>query len=91
MCILYNTLRYHLFFNFSFDPSFESYLILSGAWQERVGGLVGSIEFLELCGFEKIEGGEFLLLQRDKVDMALLNSAGTELNSAINNPFFGVL
>ena len=51
----------------------------------------GGIEFLELCGFEKIEGGEFLLITRDKVDMAVLNSAGAELDSAIKNPFFGVL
>ncbi|KAF2288893.1 hypothetical protein GH714_022617 [Hevea brasiliensis] len=58
---------------------------------DRVGSLKGGIEFLELCGFEKIEGDEFLFLPRDKVDMAVLNSAGSELNSAINNPFFGVL
>lgn len=51
----------------------------------------GSIEFLELCGFEKIEGGEFLYLARDKVEMVVLNSAGAELDSAIKNPFFGVL
>lgn len=51
----------------------------------------GGIEFLELCGFEKIEGGEFLFLARGKVDIAVLNSAGAELDSAIKNPFFGVL
>lgn len=56
-----------------------------------MGKLEGGIKFLELCGFEKIEGGEFLFLARDKIDRAVLNSAGTELNSAINNPFFGVL
>ena len=59
--------------------------------QDRVGSLQGGIRFLELCGFEKIEGDEFLFLARDKVDMAVLNSAGSELTSAINNPFFGVL
>lgn len=51
----------------------------------------GGIEFLEVCGFEKIDGGEFLFLPRDKVDIAVLNSAGSELDSAIKNPFFGVL
>lgn len=56
-----------------------------------MGGLHGGVEFLELCGFEKLEDGEFLFLPRDKVDMAVLNSAGSELNSAIANPFFGVL
>ncbi|CAN8311262.1 unnamed protein product [Cochlearia groenlandica] len=50
-----------------------------------------AIEFMELCGFEKLEGGEFLFLPRDKIDSAIINSAGAELNSAINNPFFGVL
>ncbi|KAI8566762.1 hypothetical protein RHMOL_Rhmol02G0067000 [Rhododendron molle] len=69
-------------------PVSELYGSVPGA---RVGALKGGIEFLELCGFEKVEGGEFLFLPRDKVDMAVLSSAGTELNSAINNPFFGVL
>lgn len=59
--------------------------------QERVGAMKGGVEFLEICGFEKIEGGEFVFLSRDKVDMAVLNSAGSELDSAIKNPFFGVL
>lgn len=73
------------------EEKFRKIRLTNPTFQERVGGLKGSIEFLELCGFENIEGGEFLFLQRDKVDMALLHSAGSELNSAINNPFFGVL
>lgn len=48
-------------------------------------------EFLELCGFEEIEGGKFLFLPRDKVDLEVLKSAGTALNTAITNPFFGLL
>lgn len=56
-----------------------------------MGALNGGIQFLELCGFEKQEGGEFLVLPRNKVDMAVLHSAGSELDSAIKNPFFGVL
>lgn len=59
--------------------------------QERVGSLKGGIHFLELCGFQKDEGGESLVIARDKVDVMLLNTAGAELNSAIVNPFFGVL
>ncbi|KAI4317518.1 hypothetical protein L6164_025381 [Bauhinia variegata] len=59
--------------------------------KERVGSLNGGIQFLEICGFEKIDGGEFLFLRRDKVDMTVLNSAGSELDSATKNPFFGVL
>ena len=41
--------------------------------------------------FRVKNGGEFLFLPRDKVEMAVLNSAGSELDSAIKNPFFGVL
>ncbi|RZB60394.1 UBX domain-containing protein 1 isoform B [Glycine soja] len=58
-------------------------------FQDRVGSLNGGVEFLELCGFERT--GDFLYLPDEKVDMALLNSAGLVLNSAMTNPFFGVL
>uniref|UniRef100_A0A2P2KFF2 UBA domain-containing protein n=3 Tax=Rhizophora mucronata TaxID=61149 RepID=A0A2P2KFF2_RHIMU len=73
------------------EEKFRKIRLNNQAFQDRVGSLKGGIEFLELCGFEKIEGDEFLFLSRDKVDMQVLNSAGSELNSAINNPFFGVL
>ncbi|XP_028058317.1 caldesmon-like isoform X3 [Camellia sinensis] len=73
------------------EEKFRKIRLSNATFQARVGALKGGIKFLELCGFKKIDGGEFLFLPRDKVDMAVLNSAGTELNSAINNPFFGVL
>ncbi|KAE8076244.1 hypothetical protein FH972_014907 [Carpinus fangiana] len=73
------------------EEKFRKIRLSNQSFQERVGALRGGIEFLELCGFEKIEGGEFLFLARDKVDIAVLNSAGAELDSAIRNPFFGVL
>ncbi|XP_047951531.1 UBX domain-containing protein 1 [Salvia hispanica] len=73
------------------EEKFRKIRLTNANFQERVGKLKGGIEFLELCGFEKIEGGEFLYLPREKVDMPVLHSAGSELNSAINNPFFGVL
>ncbi|XP_059632154.1 uncharacterized protein LOC132274829 [Cornus florida] len=73
------------------EEKFRKIRLSNATFQARVGALKGGIEFLELCGFEKIEGGEFLFLPRDKVDMEVLNSAGSELNNAINNPFFGVL
>ncbi|KAG6787387.1 hypothetical protein POTOM_009026 [Populus tomentosa] len=60
-------------------------------FQNRVGRLIGGIEFLELCGFERIEEDKFLFLPRDKVDLAVLNSAGLEIKSAMSNPFFGLL
>ena len=58
-------------------------------FQERVGSFKEGIQFFEICGFEKDD--EFLLLPRDKVDIVVLNTAGAELNSALVNPFFGVL
>ncbi|KAM7261403.1 hypothetical protein ACFE04_008770 [Oxalis oulophora] len=73
------------------EEKFRKIRLTNQTFQDRVGSLKGGIEFLELCGFEKIEGGEFLFLARDKVDRTILSSAGSELNSAINNPFFGVL
>ncbi|TXG54123.1 hypothetical protein EZV62_019379 [Acer yangbiense] len=60
-------------------------------FQDRVGSMKEGVEFLELCGFEKTEGGNFLFLPHHKVDMAALNSAGSVLRSALTNPFFGVL
>ncbi|TQE03565.1 hypothetical protein C1H46_010880 [Malus baccata] len=73
------------------EEKFRKIRLTNPSFQERVGSLKGGVEFLELCEFERMEGGEFLFLPRDKVDMAVLNSAGSELDSAIKNPFFGVL
>ncbi|XP_058103257.1 uncharacterized protein LOC131246840 [Magnolia sinica] len=73
------------------EEKFRKIRLNNPSFQDRVGSLKGGIEFLELCGFAKIEGGEFLFLPRNKVDMPVLHSAGSELNSAIVNPFFGVL
>ncbi|KAJ6810006.1 chromatin assembly factor 1 subunit A-B-like [Iris pallida] len=72
------------------EDKFRKIRLNNQTFQDRIGSLQGGIEFLEQCGFQK-EGDEFLFLPRDKVDMAVLNSAGSEINSAISNPFFGVL
>ncbi|XP_024026397.1 UBX domain-containing protein 1 isoform X1 [Morus notabilis] len=81
--------------NVARNPNEEKYRKIrmnNPLFQERVGSLKGGVEFLELCGFERTtEGGEFLYLPRDKVKIAVLNSAGSELKSAITNPFFGLL
>ncbi|KAK7318946.1 hypothetical protein RJT34_03655 [Clitoria ternatea] len=73
------------------EEKFRKIRLSNQTFQERVGSLKGGIEFLEICGFGKIDGGEFLFLPRDKIEVAVLNSAGSELDSAIKNPFFGVL
>ena len=65
-----------------------SYILISLHEQDRVGSLIGGVEFLELCGFERM--GDFLYLPEEKVDITLLNSAGLVLKSAITNPFLGL-
>ncbi|KAE8651652.1 UBX domain-containing protein 1 [Cucumis sativus] len=71
------------------EERFRKIRLSNPLFQERVGSLKGGIEFLELCGFRK--EGEFLYLPRDKIDLEALNTAGSLLNSALTNPFFGVL
>ncbi|KAJ0988891.1 hypothetical protein J5N97_007247 [Dioscorea zingiberensis] len=63
------------------------------AFADRVGSMYGGIEFLEMCGFEKLKlnGSEFLYMPRDKVDFEVLRIAALELNSALSNPYFGML
>ncbi|KAH7576371.1 hypothetical protein JRO89_XS01G0046600 [Xanthoceras sorbifolium] len=73
------------------EEKFRKIRVGNPLFQDRVGSMKGGIEFLELCGFERTEGGNFLFLPRDKVDMAALNSADSLLRSALTNPFFGVL
>ncbi|KAL4376673.1 hypothetical protein GQ457_02G004460 [Hibiscus cannabinus] len=73
------------------EDKFRKIRLGNPKFQERVGRLKGGIEFLELCGFERSEGNELLVFPRDKVDMQLLNSAGSLLKSAMINPFFGLL
>ncbi|XP_061362734.1 uncharacterized protein LOC133306430 isoform X2 [Gastrolobium bilobum] len=78
--------------NVTKNPKEEKYRkirLSNPLFQDRVGSLNGGVEFLELCGFEKT--GDFLYLPEEKVDTELLNSAGFVLNSAMTNPFFGLL
>ncbi|XP_027337098.1 UBX domain-containing protein 1-like [Abrus precatorius] len=78
--------------NVAKNPQEEKYRkirLSNPLFQDRVGSLNGGVEFLELCGFERM--GDFLCLPHEKVDTSLLNSAGFLLHSAMANPFFGVL
>lgn len=43
------------------------------------------------CLLQKDADGEALVMADDKVDIELLNVAGSELNNAMTNPFFGKL
>ncbi|GAB4830236.1 hypothetical protein Ancab_040677 [Ancistrocladus abbreviatus] len=73
------------------EEKFRKIRLTNPAFQDRVGNLKGGIRFLELCGFDRVSGGQFLYLPRNKVDMAVLAAAMSALNSAMTNPFFGLL
>ncbi|MBA0605657.1 hypothetical protein Godav_018209 [Gossypium davidsonii] len=72
------------------EEKFRKIRLSNPKFQERVGSLKGGIKFLELCGFERSEGDEFLVFPRDKVDVQSLNTAGSMLKSALTNPYFGL-
>ncbi|XP_021720065.1 UBX domain-containing protein 1-like [Chenopodium quinoa] len=75
------------------NPDVEKYRkirLSNPIFQESVGSLIGGVRFLELCGFEKTNRGQFLYLPREKVDRVTLNSALSALHSAITNPYFGL-
>ncbi|KAI3806156.1 hypothetical protein L1987_22049 [Smallanthus sonchifolius] len=73
------------------EDKFRKIRLSNPAFKERVGIFEQGVKFLELCGFERVEGGEYLLLPRDRFDTAVFNSAGNILQSAITNPIFGLL
>lgn len=60
-------------------------------FHERVGKFKEGIEFMELCGFKREEGSEFLSLSTHDADISRLQDAAFQLNTAITNPFFGLL
>ncbi|CAO2179782.1 unnamed protein product [Urochloa humidicola] len=71
------------------EEKFRRIRLSNPIFKDRVGNLQGGIEFLELCGFQRLSA--YLMMPRDKIDMALLNSAGVEIASAMENPYFGLL
>ncbi|KAL9813654.1 putative UBA-like superfamily, Ubiquitin-associated domain, PUB domain, PUB-like domain superfamily [Arabidopsis thaliana] len=60
-------------------------------FHERIGRYKEGIEFMELCGFKREEGSEFLSLSKRDSDINRLRDAAFLLNSASTNPFFGLL
>ncbi|WVZ92057.1 hypothetical protein U9M48_038152 [Paspalum notatum var. saurae] len=73
------------------EEKFRRIRLSNPIFKDRVGNLQGGIEFLELCGFQRLNSIGYLVMPRDKVDMALLNAAGVEVASAMENPYFGLL
>ena len=78
------------------EEKFRRLRLNNAAFQQRVGSVDGGVRYLELCGFVKSnEGGEggdeILIMPREGVNLVVLEAAAGELNSAITNPFFGIL
>lgn len=73
------------------EGKFRKIRLSNPAFQARVGIFKEGVQFLQLCGFERAEEGDLLVLRSNKVNMELLRSAGMVLHSAITNPFFGLL
>uniref|UniRef100_A0A0E0CEA0 PUB domain-containing protein n=1 Tax=Oryza meridionalis TaxID=40149 RepID=A0A0E0CEA0_9ORYZ len=73
------------------EEKFRRIRLNNPVFKERVGNLQGGVEFLELCGFMKLAISGYLVMPRDKINLALLNAAGVEVASAMENPYFGLL
>uniref|UniRef100_I1QLP2 UBA domain-containing protein n=1 Tax=Oryza glaberrima TaxID=4538 RepID=I1QLP2_ORYGL len=73
------------------EEKFRRIRLNNPVFKERVGDLQGGVEFLELCGFMKLAISGYLVMPRDKINLALLNAAGVEVASAMENPYFGLL
>ncbi|MEW5312464.1 MAG: hypothetical protein WDW38_004097 [Sanguina aurantia] len=71
------------------EDKYRSIKLSNAAFQQRVGSLTGSLEFLEHAGFQP--GEDVLCMPRDKLNLEVLNAAGLALNDALTNPFFGLL
>uniref|UniRef100_A0ACD6AHW0 Uncharacterized protein n=1 Tax=Avena sativa TaxID=4498 RepID=A0ACD6AHW0_AVESA len=73
------------------EEKFRRIRLSNPVFKDKVGNLQGGVEFLELCGFQKPRNNGYLLMPRGDVDMVLLNAAGAEIASAMENPYFGLL
>ncbi|XP_062195811.1 uncharacterized protein LOC133898980 isoform X2 [Phragmites australis] len=73
------------------EEKFRRIRLSNPVFKDRVGNLKGGVEFLELCGFQRLRASGYLVMPRDKVEMALLSAAGVEIASAMENPYFGLL
>ncbi|KAL6900907.1 hypothetical protein ACP4OV_005583 [Aristida adscensionis] len=73
------------------EEKFRRIRLSNPVFKDRVGNLQGGIEFLELCGFQRLRASGYLVMPKEKVDMALLKAAGVEIASAMENPYFGLL
>jgi hypothetical protein len=74
------------------NPKYRKINLANQAVIDRVGRFQEALDFLHLCGFaESASESKTLELLDDALDKTLLQSAIENLDSAISNPFFGVL
>ena len=79
------------------NPKFRTIKLDNKAIQERVGRFTDAIEFLKVCGWGMGGGegettsGASLSLADGALDDATLRMGLENLDSALNNPFFGAL
>lgn len=73
------------------EEKYRRIRVTNRLFQERVGRFKEGLEFMELCGFKREGGSEFLSLANDEGDMSRLRDAAFQLQSAVTNPFFGLL
>jgi len=71
------------------EEKFRHIRLSNAAFQQKVASVSGGVEFLNLCGFHR--DGDFLVMNRGEVNIEILNAAGTVIDNAVNNPFFGSL
>lgn len=73
------------------EDKFRSINLGNAAFQSRLGSLTGGLELLQRCGFVHDAEKNTLYMPESAVDMPKLHAAGEEINTALTNPFFGVL
>eukprot|EP00210_Caulerpa_lentillifera_P002226 g2139.t1 len=71
------------------DEKYRRIKLTNAAFLQRVASVRGSVEFLEECGFTQLLDRDFLILPLKDLVLSVLDVAGTVLNSAMTNPFFG--
>lgn len=73
------------------EEKFRRIRLSNPTLQANIFSIDGGMEFLATCGFVPDSTEEFLVLEKDRVNMNALNQAGVVIESAITNPFFGSL
>ncbi|KIY97901.1 hypothetical protein MNEG_10060 [Monoraphidium neglectum] len=73
------------------EDKFRRINLGNAAFQSRVAVVPGAIELLETLGFRREEDGSALVMPREAADPSALSDAGSEVNNALTNPFFGAL